>query len=271
MIDAPDVSKSPISSRGAEDLAAWQKRLGPAPGPADLGHALVVSAIASRPDTVEWLLAHGAPCDYADPRGGITPLMAALYALPEGPSPMPMADDAELQALDALGGTVVPWPDQTGREEPAQRVFHDVLSCSQHLDARSSEGTSAMLVAARNWRIDAVLRLAEAGADINDRDAAGESAIWYAAPSQFRALVDAHADIQASNRQGQTILHRAMQTLRGAQLRSYVQAALAAGAHDSRDQRGKWASESESLAGLMLVSHDDGGDADVRATIAATR
>ncbi len=164
------------------------------------------------------------------------------------------------------------WRHPPGAEERAQRNLETVLACTKKLEARDEDGVTALLVAARHFRMDAVLQLAAAGADINARDHDGRTAIWCAAPGEFAALVKAHADIQAATKFGRTLLANAIVGLRGQQVLAYVRAALAAGAHDSRDGQGERASE----YGLKWPrAHDappeDVGRAQARALVAATQ
>ena len=263
------VGKSPFDRSDADDLRTLRERLGPAPAASDLGHALVLELATRRPEAVQWLLAQGAPCDHVEPRTGITPLMAAVAALEQGPPPMPEDSDED---IDALGAREVSWRHPPGAEERAQRNLKTVLACTKKLEARDEDGVTALLVAARHFRMDAVLQLAAAGADIDARDHDGRTAIWCAAPGEFAGLVKAHADIQAATKFGRTLLANAIVGLRGQQVLAYVRAALAAGAHDSRDRQGEWASE----YGLKWPrAHDappeDVGRAQARALIAATQ
>ena len=251
-----------------EELDAVKRQLGTSPTPGQLGRMLVEETFGRRPETVQWLITHGASCDYADPSGGITPLMAAVDVMGSGPKAMP--DDPDEDA-EALGAQVLPWRLPQGADERARRSLQVLAACTRHFEARDDRGVTALLFAARRFRMDVVIQLAAAGADINARDADGETVFWNAGPKDFAPLVGAHADIQASNRWGRTLLHRAVVGLGGRQLQAYVDAALAAGARDSRDKYGNWASDYGVRGKLVLRRTEDAITGQVRARIAATR
>ena len=258
------VSAVPLARSDADDLDALRQRLGSTPPASALGHALVLELATRRPQGVQWLLARGASCDHVEPGSGITPLMAAVRGLATGAPPMPEDSDED---IEALGARAVSWRAPEGAEERAQRNLKAILACARQREARDARNLTAVLVAARHGRIDAVLQLAAAGADINAPDSDGHTAIWHAAPAEFAAMVQAGADIQASTKFGATLLGNGLTGLRGRQVLAYVRAALAAGAHDSRDRRGAWASE----AGLAWSRTEDDARRQARALVAATR
>ena len=232
---------------------------------ADLAHELLAATYRMDANSVIWLLEKGAPVD-ARSDGGSTPLMLLVMRTERG------EDDSE-NGEDLSGGVeVVPWPCARERREAERRILDALMRRSPELDARNSEGSTALLIAAAGKRFDLVVALQHAGANINAADRRGETAIFQAPRVSLKSLVEAGADINAANKNGDTILHVKMRTIAGRRLIDFVNTAIKLGARDSRNKRGEWASEQMAAAGWMLPMHGGPGPLDaVRKRIKATR
>jgi ankyrin repeat protein len=192
----------------------------------------------------------GAPVD-ARSDNGSTPLMLLVTRVDAG------EDDPENREDLSGGVEVVPWPCARERQQAERAILAALLQRSPDLDARNSDGVTALLFAAARKRFDLVIALQEKGADINAADRTGATAIFFAPRASLKSLVKAGADINAANANGDTILHVKMRTMGGQRLVDFVNTALRLGARDSRNKRGEWASEQfvDSISFLQM----DGG------------
>ena len=211
-----------------DELSAKQAELTPAEAQAALWRA----AHENSPKTVAWLLQHGANADAQDESGKTALILNVLGA---------RHDDTTIEQLEKAFKDLPPWPGEDAKTE--QATFELLLKSTHEIDARDGKGITALLYAAALKRFDIVLRLHAAGADLNAKSTGGEAPIFYAPPATLATLVKLGADINATDARGGTVLHRAMRSLCDDRLRDYVDKATKAGARDSMNTKGQWASE----------------------------
>jgi len=228
----------------------------------DLDKYLRQAAYRHLPKTIEWLLQKGASPDHSDEQG-LTALMAGIQG-------------AEKRVdMEQRTNTASALREQTRGE---QAVIKILLRNVHNIDARDKYGSTALLHAAVRMRFDIVQILQAAGADLNARNARGESTVSFAGKNDLADLAKRGADIRATDEQGQTILHRAMDTRCDADLRQYVQEAIKLGVKDTQDAKGQWASELPGPAFCPIWDFGPNGFRDhlklietVRSLIKATR
>ncbi|CAK0848574.1 unnamed protein product [Prorocentrum cordatum] len=99
-----------------------------------------------------------------------------------------------------------------------QLVLRDLVDLGADLNARDTEGQTALLLAAEHCKVDVIRVLAELGADLEARDREGRTALHrtgrlFAAGcgrvQVIRALAEVGADLEGENQYGQTALLQA--------------------------------------------------------------
>jgi len=219
---------------------------------AELTEALFLTAIAHHPLSFSWLVEQGADCDALNSRGA-TALIAATASLPKGKD---VAEDEHI-ARELPGAEIIPWTGQEKIDQASAAVFRMAIACTKNLNAQIKGGFGAIHYAAERKRIDAVIQLVKAGANMNLSDNLGRTILMDANVRDLPILVKHGADINAKDLYGRTILHRAFDILPLQKLKNFVSVALSLGAKDSANSEGKFASELGSpMLGLGKASFE---------------
>jgi ankyrin repeat protein len=219
---------------------------------AELTEALFLAAIEHHPLSFSWLVQQGADCDALNSRGA-TALIAATASLPKGKD---VAEDERI-AREFPGAEIVPWKGQEKIDQASAAVFRMAIECSKNLNTQIKGGFGAIHYAAQRKRLDAIIQLVKAGANINLGQNLGRTILMDADVRDLPILVKHGADINAKDLDGSTILHQAFDILSLRKLKNFVSIALSLGAKDSPDSRGKFASELGSpILGLGKESFD---------------
>lgn len=212
---------------------------------AELTDALDLAAVKHYPLSFSWLVQQGADCDALSSRGA-TALIAAAASLPRGKD---VAEDERI-AREFPGAEIVPWKGQEKIDQASAAVFRMAIECSKNLNTQIKGEFGAIHYAAQRKRMDAVIQLVKAGANINLGQNLGNTILMDADVRDLPLLVKHGADINAKDVKGRTILHQAFANMMPLKkLRNYVSIALSLGAKDSADANGNFASE---LGGPML-------------------
>lgn len=204
----------------------------------ELSKALASQALDRNPKSFQWLVQRGADCDFQS-ESGVNALMVAAAKL----SVPPDLEEEERISKEFPGAKTVPWKWDEQLSQASELVFDTALSCTKQLNAKDANGFAAIHYAASRKRFDAVVRLAQKGADINAPDGNGATATMSADTTELSLLVKHGANINAADARGQTVLHRAFRLPAGPKLVRYVSVAIGLGARDSQDLRGKFASQ----------------------------
>ncbi|MBS0224380.1 MAG: ankyrin repeat domain-containing protein [Proteobacteria bacterium] len=112
--------------------------------------------------------------------------------------------------LTTSGQTVTDTRLHTAAASNDAAAITKLLAQGARIDARDSDGRTALLVATHDNNVDAAKTLIEAGADVNAKDNMNDSAYLYAGARGHREILKmtlAHgADLKSTNRYGGTAL-----------------------------------------------------------------
>jgi ankyrin repeat protein len=151
-------------------------------------------------------------------RGGSTPLMIAADAFKADVVKVLLDRGADTRARDREGNTPLlrAAASRHSYDEKEDALIPALLEKGADPNARNSQGVTALMLTAREGN-SALLDLLAKGAAVDARDRAGNTALLYAAGFFVRedpvyaghALLDAKADVNAANQEGETALMRA--------------------------------------------------------------
>src|SRR5579884_558536 len=102
---------------------------------------------------------------------------------------------------------------EAAKDGQAEKVL-DLIKTGADVNAKDASGDTALILAAYNGRIETVKALIKSKADVNAKGSHGYTALMVAAyngdTEMVKALIEARADVNAENKSGDTALILAM-------------------------------------------------------------
>ena len=114
----------------------------------------------------------------------------------------------------SINTTIFSWGESASIEKV--EIMRTLIDRGINVNLTDDRGTTALMIAARNYNADTVSQLIAAGADVNARSSDGDTPIIFAAYSGdidiARVLIEAGADVYATNNMGFSALSIAAQS-----------------------------------------------------------
>jgi uncharacterized protein len=200
-VQADDVERVRGLIEGGADVEARREAIGITP----LGAACRAGCLG----TATLLVETGAKANTADDMG-VTPLMWAISSGKVELVRLLLAKGASVSPKDGYGRTALTFAAQKGLTD----VIRLLLECKADVNAKESVGgTTPLIMASYNGRLDAAKLLIESGAQVDFKDTNGETALLWASaqedPQVVEFLIGSGADINTRDKRGFDALIRA--------------------------------------------------------------
>ncbi len=181
------------------------------------GNTIIFYALKDKVKILEYLIKNGANLNHQNNKGQ-TPLHFAFERSKEKTVRALLAHNPDLTIRDNQGDTAL----HVAVEKCPQSVDL-LLNYHPLIDVRNNEGKTSLLVALETEQHAIAQKLINAGADVNAVDNQGQSVLHYVArycsqdvvrycPQVFYALVKKNARLDIADQQGKTPLHIAFET-----------------------------------------------------------